>query len=283
MGNIAFTTLIVLLFAIPGYMVRRFYYLEQFTREVLPRSLTEEIYQSILYSLPFHCFTVLAIDSMYLAGFFPIYVDYEILLRFLSGMVTSDSDGLTKAADSLNRYLLFIIIYFTWTALLGMLCGMVLRVLVWRYKLDVRHPSLFRFPNRWLYTFTGRDWEKDDEYQYVVLDVMCSLTKEKTRLYRGVIFAFETNSNGDLEQIQLGFAYRGKFKEDDGSFYWESVPGDVLVLKYDLVQSLNITRIPESKFNPDSATFLKEEAQGVEHTDGQVTDDPSPTPPSPVA
>ncbi|CUS37522.1 hypothetical protein [Candidatus Nitrospira nitrificans] len=283
MGNIAFTTLVVLLLAIPGYMVRKFYYVEEFTREVLRRSLTEEVYQSILYSLPFHFLTVLAIDALYLSGCIPIYVDYEILLRFLSGMASSDSDGVIKAAESLNRYLPSISIYFALTALLGMLCGMVLRVLVWRYKLDVRYPSLFRFPNRWLYTFTGRDWEKDDEYQYVVLDVICSLTKEKTRLYRGVIFAFETNSNGDLEQIQLGFAYRGKFKEDDRSFYWESVPGDVLVLKYDLVQSLNITRIPESKFNPDSATFLKEEAQGVEHTHGRVIDDPSPTPPSPVA
>lgn len=282
MGNIAFTTLIVILFAIPGYMVRRFYYLEQFTREVLPRSLTEEIYQSILYSLPFHCFTVLVIDGMYLAGFFPVYVDYEILLRFLSGMVTTDSDGINKAADSLNRYIPFIIIYFLWTATLGITCGEVLRVLVWNYKLDVKHPSLFRYPNRWLYTFTGRDWEKGDEYQHVVLDVMCNLTKEKTRLYRGVIFAFETNANGDLEQIQLSLTYRGKFKKEDGTFYWEQVPGDILVLKYDLVQSLNITRIPESKFNPDSATFLKEETLGGEHSDGQENADPSLTPPSPA-
>lgn len=279
MGNIAFTTLVVLLFAIPGYLVRRFYFLEEFTKDVLRKSLTEEIYQSILYSLPFHGIAVLVIDGLYIAGFSPVYVDYEILLSFLSGMAVSDSDGIAKAADSLNRYLVFIVLYFALTASIAVLCGQVLRVVVWSYKLDVKLPTLFRFPNRWLYTFTGRDWDKGNEFHYIVLDAMCTLTKEKTRLYRGVVFAFETNNNGDLEQIHLGLAYRGKFKNEDDSFYWESVPGDILVLKYDCVQNLNITRIPKSKFNPDSTTFLKDEAQDGERSESQVTGDPSPSPP----
>lgn len=282
MGNIAFTTLVVLLLAIPGYLVRRFYFLEEFSKDVLRKNLTEEIYQSILYSLPFHVLAVLTIDGLYRAGLFPIYVDYEIILRFLSGMAISDQDGITKAADSLNQYLIYVVWYFATTASIASLCGLKLRKLVYRNKLDVKLPSLFRFPNRWLYTFSGRDWDTDNEYKYVVLDVMCTLTKEKTRLYRGVVFGFETDSDGDLEQILLFFAYRGKFKKEDDSFYWESVPGHVLVLKYDCVQNMNITRIPESKFDPNSVTFLKEEVQnGKEQSDVAETDAPPPPAPSP--
>lgn len=280
MGNIAFTTLVVLLLAIPGYLVRRFYFLEEFTKDVLRKSLTEEIYQSILYSLPFHLLMVLTIDALYIKGFIPIYVDYELILRFLSGMAVSDPEGVTKAADSFNRYLPFMAMYLVITATMAMTCGEVLRVVVWRYKLDVKLPSLFRFPNHWLYTFTGRDWNKDHEYQFVVLDVMCSLTKEKTRLYRGVVFGFDTNNNGELEQIHLGLAYREEFKKEDESFYWEPIPGDILVLKYDCVQNLNITRIPKSKFNPDSPTFLEDEVQDGEQSEVQATGEPSPSPPA---
>jgi hypothetical protein len=40
------------------------------------------------------------------------------------------------------------------------------------------------------------------------------------------------------------------------NFFWEEVSGSVLILKYNTIQSLNVTYIPESSFNANSPSFL---------------------------
>lgn len=278
MGNIALTTLVILLLAVPGYMLRKFYYSEDFTGTVLPKNLTEEIYQSILYSLPFHIITVSLIDLLYHQGIISFYVDYEIVMGFLTGKVNSDSDTTARYAAVFDQYFWYIVLYFLGTAALASVCGMRLRELVYSQNLDLRWPSIFRYSNRWFYTFEGRGLQHETgEFHYTVLDVMCELTKEKTRLYRGVVVGFDTDSDGELKQIRLSLSKRGKFTED-GKHYWEEVPGYMLVLKYENVQSLNVTYIPESKFSLTSPTFLK----GAEKVDSSgVQDSPLTVPPSP--
>lgn len=255
METFVLTTLVALLLAVPGYLARALYFTEDFSREVLPKSLTEEIYLSLLYAIPFHIFALWFIDQLYSRGITNTYVDYEMVFGFLSGKFSPEADGATRAADNLYQYFGPIIRYFFATAGLAVVAGIGLRHIVWRLTLDVRFPSFFRYRNRWLYTFTGREWERENEKVYVVVDAMC-LLGDKTRLYRGLVFGFDSNAEGDLEQIRLGLAYRGKFQESDTEFYWQEVPGSILVLKYDNIQSLNVTYIPRSSFNPNSPSFL---------------------------
>ena len=54
MNNIAFTTLVILVMAFPGHVLRASYYAGTFTRNVLPKSWTDDIAKAALYSLPLH-------------------------------------------------------------------------------------------------------------------------------------------------------------------------------------------------------------------------------------
>lgn len=254
MENLALTTLTILLLAIPGYAARSAYFRGDFSAEVIRRSLTEEIYLSIILSLPFHVIAVMLIDTLYIRSIFDTYVDFEIALRFLSGKVIADPESGRSLADNLYQHLKHLAGYFAGLTGVAIFAGLLLRKAVWHWKLDVSFPDLFRYNNRWLYTFTGRDLE-EKEPLYIVVDAM-SVVGEKTRLYRGVVIGFDTNTEGDLEQIRLGLAFRGKFSDDERQeFYWQEIPGDVFIVKYATVQSLNVTRIRESEFDPIMPSF----------------------------
>lgn len=158
MDNFVLTTLVALLLAVPGYFARTLYFSEDFSREVLPKSVTEEIYLSLLFSIPFHVVALWIIDQRYISGSTTIYVDYGMVFGLLTGKSSPDVGETISAADNLYRYFASIVGYFVGTATLAAIVGFVFRHVVWRFKLDVHLPSLFRYRNRWLYTFTGREW-----------------------------------------------------------------------------------------------------------------------------
>jgi hypothetical protein len=255
------------------------YFSEDFSKEVIVRSLTEEIYLSILYSIPFHIIAIWAIDHFYVTGRTNIFVDFEMALSFLTGRFGKEGESTSLLSDNLYQYFDTIIFYFGALVLTALVVGYVLRQAVWHLKLDVKFPSFFQYQNRWLYTFTGRD-RKSKERLYGVVDALCLLGREKTRLYRGVVLGFDSNVSGDLEQIRLGLAYRGKFNETTKEFFWQEVPGSVFVLKYSTVQSLNVTYIPESSFNENSPSFLNLPA--LDQQTLAPVSQPSPAPAVPV-
>ena len=260
MENIAFTTLVILILAVPGYMARLAYYSEDFTKDVLPKNLTEEISLAILYSLPFHIVALKLIDYRYINYKSSLYVDIDSVFALLLGKNLSEGAGEPILSDKVYQHFDSIVLYFIGLAIVAVAVGWAIRKAVWRWKLDVKLPTLFRYRNRWLYTFTGRERLDEKELLFPIVDAMCLLGGEDTRLYRGVIIRFDTNDEGDLAEIHLGLAFRGKFLEDQKgkkTHSWKEIPGDYLVLKYDNVQSLNISLIPESLFNPDSPSFLK--------------------------
>lgn len=255
MENVAFTTLIVLLLAIPGYFARSAYFSEDFSRDVIPKSISEEIYLSILYSVPFHIIAISGINRCFESGRTNTYVDFEMALGFITGRFAKEGEGIAQLPDNLYQYFDSITLYFGALAIVAFGVGRIFRYAVWTFRLDVSLPSIFRYRNRWLYTFTGRDM-KSKEALLGIVDAMCLLTGDKTRLYRGVVVGFDSSPDGNLDQIRLGLAYRGKFAEGGGGFYWEEVPGDVFVLKYNTVQSLNVTYVRKSSFNPNSPSFV---------------------------
>ncbi|NOT95591.1 MAG: hypothetical protein HOP00_04700 [Nitrospira sp.] len=283
MENLAFTTLIILLLAVPGYVYRTIYFSEDFSKEVVPKSVTEEVYLSILFSLPFHATAYLVLDKLYTSSVTNLYIDLNMVFGALTGQYAEDlTTGRTSLADNVYRYFLAIIWYLLAVAAAAASVGRLFRWLVWNFKLDVKVPSLFRYRNRWLYTFTGRELERrTGEYHHVVLDAMCSLVGDKTRLYRGVVVGFDTNIDGDLEQIRLGLAYRGKFREPSGEFYWQEIPGHILVLKYDSVQSLNVTKIAESEFSGSSPSFRQSLDQPIPMPDAEPAPSHAPPPSAP--
>jgi hypothetical protein len=246
--NIAFTTLVILLLAMPGYIARSAYLTDDFTRDVLPTNLTNEIALAILYSLPFHFIGITLVTHLYLSGYITTNVNFDVLFRLLAGQYGNDGAEFSRLSNNLYQYVHRIAAYFFCILLAALLSGILLRKIVWNYKLDVRIPTLFRYRNRWLYLLTGREQLNLEDPYITVVDALTELGST-TQLYRGMVVGFTSNENGNLEDLYLGDTFRGKFAElaSGGKlFEWHEIPGEFFILKYADIKNLNISFIPAS-------------------------------------
>jgi hypothetical protein len=246
--NLAFTTLVILLLALPGYIARAAYLTENFTREVLPTNLTNEIALAILYSLPIHFVAVTTVIHLHQHGYLSTSVNFEVVFRFLGGEYGRFGEEFSRLSYNLYEHMYRIAAYFICVILAALVTGVMLRKIVWDYKLDVKIPTLFRYRNRWLYLLTAREHLELDEPHITVVDALMELAHE-TQLYRGMVVGFISNEAGDLEDLYLGDVFRGKFVESaagEKQFEWQEVPGDSFVLKYREIKNLNISFLPAS-------------------------------------
>ena len=256
MSNIAFTTLVILLFATPGYIARSAYFSNSFSNEVLPRNLMDDIARAVFYSLPFHAvgIGILHHFQYLVAG---VDIDFTILFRLLSGDYGEDSAQVSSITQNIYTNLHKIGAYFTIIAILAFFAGRYLRHLVWKQEWDVKFPAVFGYRNKWVYTLFGRGKHGKGESKvlFSYLDALVELGKENTRLYRGVIYEFTTDESGTLRDIVLIEALRGKFKAEiageevnpaKSGFYWEQIPGDFFILKYQEIKNMNITYVRTS-------------------------------------
>jgi len=134
--NIAFTTLAILLLAMPGYVARSAYLTDDFTRDVLPANWTNEIALAILYSLPFHFVGVILVTHLYLNGYLSANVNFEVLFRLLAGEYGKDGAEFPRLSNNLYQYIHRIAVYFICILLTAELFGILLRKIVWNYKLE---------------------------------------------------------------------------------------------------------------------------------------------------
>ena len=250
MNNIAFTTLVILILAVPGFVFRSSYLSGTFTRQVLPTNMTEDIARGMLWSLPFHAAGIYASACLVQTGVVRTTLNFETLARVLSGIYSSEGEGFHDVIERLYRNGTYITFYYLSVLLSAFVLGHASRKLVWEFKLDVRVPWLFRFRNPWIYDLMGRDvpapYKGAQVFAYV--DALTNIAIDgqggRTRLYRGIVAGFTTEENGALRDIYLTEAQRGNFRDDDGQrlFEWKPVaPGNLFVLKYSELKNLNIT------------------------------------------
>lgn len=256
MTNIAFTTLVILIFSFPGYVLRASYYAGKFTSHVLPRNWTDDIARAILFSLPLHLVVLSFFEWLQHVGVIQSTLSFDVIFRVISGEY-GDEFSSTIANVYVNaRYLM---VYYLSILVLAAGLGYVLRKIVWNWKWDVRYPWLFRYKNEWLYTLLGRDVPvpSDPDYDgakvYVRVEALTKIPIEegagRARLYRGIVEGFTTEESGALRDILLTEVERGKFRKEpakEREFYWKAVtPGNLMVLKYSELQNINITYLLE--------------------------------------
>jgi hypothetical protein len=250
MNNIAFTTLVILILAVPGFIFRASYLSGPFTRQVLPANITDDIARGILWSLPFHAIGMYASACLQHTGVIQTTLNFETLARILSGIYRSEGEGFTDIIDRLYRNSTYITLYYLSVLLAALALGHASRKLVWSFKLDVHIPWLLRFRNPWIYDLMGRDvpapYKGAQVFAYIdaLTNIAIDGQEGKTRLYRGIVAGFTTEENGALRDIYLTEAQRGNFREDEGKkiFEWRPVaPGNLFVLKYSELKNLNIT------------------------------------------
>src|SRR5687768_5685229 len=84
MPNIAFLSLLYLLLAVPGFLYRSIYLSGEFTRNLLPRSWTDEIGKAILISVPFHLFWIGIFQLAQFLGITHHTLTLETVLRLMA-------------------------------------------------------------------------------------------------------------------------------------------------------------------------------------------------------
>lgn len=114
-----------------------------------------------------------------------------------------------------------------------------------------RFASLARGDAPWYYLFSGLDHPSDDAIDGAMIAAVVEF-KEGSYLYTGVLDGYEVSAEGQLDRLLLVQAQRrklerdrtydaetGAFVDDKGRFY--PIAGDVFVLRYDEVKTLNVT------------------------------------------
>jgi len=56
--TLALTSIIVLLLASPGFIARSSYYKNKFSKQAVPKSMTEDIVRGVLYAMPIHLIAI---------------------------------------------------------------------------------------------------------------------------------------------------------------------------------------------------------------------------------
>lgn len=270
-SNLAFTSLIFLLLAVPGYIARACYHSGEFTRHLLPRSWTDDILKAILTAFPFHLAVVLAFEVLQHFGIIHYTLSFEDPLRVLMGQYTDTSDPrhtLSKTIDVLFQNKFYLLIGYSAVMSLAFIVGHAGRRAVWDLELDVKWPALFRFKSDWLYELLGRGKlyvphpsrfrrimgksgasSVPHSRTLVILDAVTdqpTSAEGKTQLYSGVVAGFTLNSDGGLNEIVLAKAKRGRFlQRAPGTkvykFSLDDIPGRNFIIKYSTVKNMNLT------------------------------------------
>ncbi|WP_139167208.1 hypothetical protein [Chromobacterium sphagni] len=254
--NIAFPAIFLFLIISPGF----------FFRHHKQRSEVRNFDHS-----PFSVTALQAILSAFIINGFVLYIarplGYEIELGDLVCLLTSSncSKNLTNEVSFLNSHPNAILLYFISTHALGILAALTWREIIVRYfKLERRGCCLSyiaRGSAPWYYLFKGLDHSYDPDG--VVISAVISL-KDCSILYMGLLYDYTVNDAGELDRIMINGAQRRKF-ENDGkynralkSFKKESsrfypINGDILILPYSQISTLNISYLKLSSAEEDGS------------------------------
>lgn len=253
MTNIAFTSLLFLLLALPGYIFLASYFSTEFTRQVLQRSWTDDLAKAIIFSLPFHILGVFTVSYLQHAHLIHHTLNVESVFRMLAGEFsntgTDYNDRFSVVLDHLYQSKAHLLTYYVLILLAAFGLGHLSRWLVWEFELDVSWPKVFAFRNEWIYSILGRGQLEGVPSKDIIVWVD-ALTDEptevegRTRLYRGLVAAFTTDERGALRDLIITAARRSKFMKVEGEvhFTWQRIePGDYFLMRYSEIKNLNIT------------------------------------------
>ena len=248
--NFALATLTLLVILYPGFLFRRFYFTEEFSREYFKQSIPDLIFSSIVPAFIIHIIGYF----LFIKG--RTQIDVLTIGTLLSG--TSDADKVTRAFKAVYEESPFIIKYFAGVSFVGVAAGLLTKLIVRKLKLD-RKIKLFRFQNEWHYIFSGEilDFPKvpgkaeDIDCSYV--DALVK-TDEGTVIYTGLLADYILTKEGGIDRIYLtdvkrrflkddikaaNAATEHKQTEDDHRYYY--LPGQFFIIPYNQVINIHIT------------------------------------------
>lgn len=231
--NIAFSTILVFLFLLPGLAFRRLYFTGEFSKEYFRSSGFEIFFLAIIPAIIFHTLGYnltpyilpLKIDLWILHLHIPkLGIDMERIGMLLIGKGSEVyvQESFSKIAKHYN----YIVSYNIGITIIAGASGFIVKALIRNLKLD-RWIKILRFQNEWHYILSSEILEfpkvkRKSPYNRsgktlsaVWVDALVDLgEKEGGTLYSGILEDYKLSKDGGLELIYLTHAYR-RFIEDD--------------------------------------------------------------------
>jgi hypothetical protein len=229
--SIALPTLLVVAAIIPGIAFLNAYYAGK-----IPRQLTG---LSPLTELALYFFWAIPIDAVALrvAG---ASLSWSVLEATLptSGPIARAAVQRLLLAPITGTGWWNVVFTYVLVVILAAASGAVLRRLVWALRLDARIPAL-RLQAEWYYTLLGR---RPSLLSRVIpqVDVLVEQPGTSgTRLFVGVVAAFDVSKEGGIEELYLQAAQRHRRREGGGTDIVD-IPGDLLSIKGSTILSTNM-------------------------------------------
>lgn len=258
-------------------IARSFYHTKELSKSLLPKSFTDEILASLVFSIPIHIIAILLTEGAFHSwewfphtwwgwipdSLAPDDINFVVVFRLLSGQFGDNLDHMIlknvyEKGFSIGRYIALV---FT----LSFLFGWFLRILVWKFKLDIRFPFFFRFGNYWLYRTTGRGIIEEEvkklKRRYDLRNVIVTTFVEalveiegKFQVYSGMLKDFNIDENGELVDLILTEVQRHSKVREESSITGEertiyeadNIPGDIFILKCSRIINFNFQYIATS-------------------------------------
>lgn len=243
--NVALSTLILLLFLIPGFLFRRFYYTGEFSKQYFKQNFTDLVFPTLIPSLLFHAV------GLYLISHSPFTNAYALDIGVISGLISgvANYDQVNRALLNIYRYSDLILGYFLCISLISGVTGFLVKVFVRNLKLD-RKLKLFRFQNEWHYIFSGEILDfprvpgKAEDLDFTYVDALVK-NDEGTIIYSGLLTEYVLSKEGGIDRLYLTDVKRRYLKNDEkekpGESKYYYMPGQFFVLPFQHVVNLHIT------------------------------------------
>lgn len=234
--NIAFPTLLILLFLLPGFIFTLAFYKTDEPLSYLP--LTYKVIISLSAAFLIHML------FLWLLSKFSSY-NYNVpeMLVLIAGNQSTLFDSTVKSISS--NEIKNIGLYLVITYLLSYMLGKLINYTFIQLKLD--RFKIFRFDNPWYYLFKGYDLEYINQNGFVIIIISAIMeVAGQGYLYRGELEDFYFDKDGGLDRLVLRNASRRKIEDDktpknspiEKRFY--PIDGVYFVLKYSQIKNLNV-------------------------------------------
>lgn len=254
----AFSALLLLILILPGFILQ-LTYTRGFWRWNSPnvnRPLTEQIPSGIVSAGILHL-TWASISSCF---FYTI--NLKVLIMLLIGNYGHDEEHLetvlNSVADNSYKIAIYFLSLYTFSAFLGYFFHFIVR----KTKLDQK-TRFFRFNNEWFYSLRGELSQFKETPNIEGLQAGVLLTSivhhgDNNYLYRGFVYDFFFDTNGNLDRVVLMDTDRRDLskdkKSDDGEdeerYY--NVEGDYFILRCSEMVTVNLYYITFEEDKEDS-------------------------------
>ncbi|MEE4247531.1 MAG: hypothetical protein V2I33_19155 [Kangiellaceae bacterium] len=237
--------------AIPGYILRRFYFFGEFTKVLNHR---KNPIRNITYSLFFGvCTSILVVSLINL--FEKGLIDLEeILTNFDSKFINRGdkrNEVFTGLSSSIYKtYIPYLILLYAMSATIGY----VFHRFVLLTNFDTKF-KLLRYKNPWHYLFTGRLLKTNKfkrstrnglRVKYTYLDVLTCDQGGNDRLYSGLYIDYQLNSSNPEELNKLYLIEPSRYSKTlYNQTIKKNIPGSILTIRGNTIQNLNITYVFE--------------------------------------